>query len=133
MREILFRAWDRVQKKMLPVESIDWRENCISLNEGDNSVSDTFEMFELEQFTGLLDKNGREIYEGDIVEKCIYSLKGNKLTDKRNYAVVFEDGRFGTHSGWHNSLLGLDCHGENVAVEVIGNVHDNPELLGGTE
>ena len=68
MREIDYRAWDNVQDIMLPVEQINFRERYISLDEGDGSVTDTFEMFDLMQFTGLRDFNNTKIYEGDIVQ-----------------------------------------------------------------
>lgn len=54
-REIKFRGWDSVNKVMLPVESINFREGYVSLNEGDNSLTDTLEMIELMQYTGFDD------------------------------------------------------------------------------
>lgn len=56
MREIKFRAWHCVEEKLLPVEVVNFRENYISLNEGDNSLSDMFDMVELMQYIGIKDK-----------------------------------------------------------------------------
>lgn len=72
----------------------------------------------LQQFTGLLDKNGKEIYEGDIVE---YKKRWSST-------VVFEDGMFrhkdnGDKISWGALIL---IHRE---CEIIGNIYESPELL----
>jgi hypothetical protein len=81
------------------------------------------------QFTGLTDKNGKKIFEGDIVH-------GISIWDEANLVVIFEDGEFRMvlseqykeyKPGWGFYAV------RNFNKEVIGNIHDNPELLGGKD
>lgn len=81
------------------------------------SVSD------LEEYTGLEDKNGQEIYEGDIV-KSSYKCAQPKISQ-----IVIEDGNsyiLGEDLATGNEMLVSDYIGE---IKIIGNVHENPELL----
>ena len=80
------------------------------------------------QYTGLTDKNGKEIFEGDVVTGLfLYALPINGC-------VGFREGAFGLHwmrGGWEEfTPFTSMCH---VEFEIIGNIHDNPELMGGTK
>ena len=133
MREIKFRAWDSVQGIMLPVERINFREGTVSLNEGDNSVTDTSEMFQLMQYTGLKDRDDKEIYEGDLLElECD--------CDPGDYAVCKHEPWVGKVV-WHQETASFELKGSGEfgfvefkddyqdLYRVIGNIHDNHELL----
>ena len=85
------------------------------------------------QFTGMKDKNGKEIWEGDIVKAPLLDpIFGDVLSDAfDNVEIAFNNGSFvvAYYKGRHNIYL-QDLHS---MVEVIGNIHDNPELLKGGE
>ena len=104
MREIKFRAWDKESKEILPWEEIMlW--NLMWLNKKDQTD------YVFQQFTGLKDKNGKEIYEGDICKKV--------LPYNRDFEID------NTPFQWH-SLIEF---GSLEGLEIIGNIYENPELL----
>lgn len=81
------------------------------------------------QFTGLYDKNGKEIYEGDII-MCIGERNDNK--GRKYYRkVLFNSGAFGMKVPEYKFISALCDHVVNGKLnwEVVGNIYDNPELL----
>ena len=124
MREIKFRQFVWLEGKSGPGKMVDW--DGLLADEGEE-LKYCFTMpfsnaSPLMQFTGLHDKNGREIYEGDWLEH--YATCGY---------VVSEDGMFSLNSsarvnfGYRQPLAYINTH-ETI---VIGNIHENPELLKG--
>jgi len=82
-----------------------------------------FDQETIEQFTGLHDKNGKEIYEGDILENPDY---------EEAFVVEYHEGMAG-YIGWGDDKI-AGCYlitGDEI--EIIGNIHENPELLEGRE
>lgn len=126
-RDIKFRGWDSVNEVMLQVESINFREGYVSLNEGDNSLTDTLEMIELMQYTGLNDKYGKEIWEGDILER--YGYWSIRIEYDKGCLMV----RDLDEVRYNNLILNVPiCNFESINDwKVIGNIYENPELLEG--
>lgn len=119
-----FRAWDKISKKIFPVTTIDFDQSYVMIEEINGLLGKRdFDEIEIMQSTGLFDKNGKEIYEDDIVRIT--------LTDGFRY-VVGEDGAVKYKLGAFYILNGLDeylisdFHIDDI--EVVGNI--NEWLLG---
>lgn len=123
MREIKFRAWDKNTKIMIHWD--DLVKSRISFrNFRWALLSENSENFELMQYTGLKDKNGVEIYEGDIVE-TVYNgevFAGVVVYDLSEVDFKVTDGK----EKYGRNFQYLAGNDEN---EVLGNIYENPELL----
>jgi len=116
MREIKFNVF--YQGKMRPVDALRWKDNGMVVNVPDDDgfphdiTPEIPISLSLLQYTGLKDKNGKEIYEGDI-------LYGN---EDENDTVVYEENKFILQPLGDDSIFWEKS-------EVIGNIYENKELL----
>lgn len=117
MREIKFRAWDKENEKMMKVSSLHLENKEISVKE--NETFHLFRMQDLMQYTGLKDKNGKEIYEGDIVVL-------NNIENDNMCIVRYEHSSYRLE-GW--SLREDLSNVEDRFLEVVGNIYENKNLL----
>jgi len=109
MRDIRFRAW------LKNAEVMEYQKNNYSLFMWAKSENQPMEIM---QYTGLDDKNGKEIYEGDIYHQGDPNIK---------YVVIFNDCQFVGSQIGNKSLAGLTYFKDGI--EIIGNIHENPDLL----
>lgn len=111
MRELKFRAWNT-----------NWKEYEYGCYDVEPSPDYIFE-----QYTGLKDKNGKEIYEGDIL-LGYYEDFGMPASNKKHYEVKWVE-----RSTGYEPFIDYDIECERFfsieTCEVIGNIHENPELL----
>lgn len=142
MREILFRGKRADNGEWIYGDLIQ-NVDCIKIREQEKDIKHISKSFEIipetaGQFTGLTDKNGKKIWEGDIVKNHYANTKKSDFVE----TVVFHNGQFCAFYSNNNykqwamlydgvEHLAIDKSVYMDSVEVIGNIHDNPELLKG--
>ena len=129
MREIRFRAWNEKNKIMVfPDDDCGFSFHsvgCFRVNGGWSNLSEV-DPHKIMQFTGLKDKNGVEIYEGDRLDFGDWDKGGERAE------IVWNDESLGWELKYHSKEGGegrgfmLDI--KNDVFEVIGNIYENPEL-----
>ena len=123
MRELKFRVWDKLGERFTTCDEGYQGHYVLSLKGEFHNLQDGSggKEYIVQQYTGMKDRNGKEIYEGDI-------FKGG---DYKWDAVEFEDGQFEVNliGARVFSLQELCCDYDSERPEVIGNIFENPELL----
>ena len=118
-----YRAWDKKLKKMFEVSFIDFDTKLIGLNIDLEVIIFDFEDVNLMQSTGLHDKNGKEVFVGDII-KCTRGCPHEVYLEKE-YGGAYVGGMPAIY------LKGIkEGYAWTGAEEIIGNIYENPELLG---
>jgi hypothetical protein len=112
-RLIKFRVWDKRETKGMSTQNMLYDAQLHHLWQ--DFVD--YPGYELMQYTGLTDKNGKEIYEGDIIHLKFGELNANLVVKWDKYMGLKY------HNGGWTSMVHVDTHGE-----VIGNIFENPEL-----
>ncbi len=143
MRKVKYRAYDKWLKITRDVKSIDFENEKVMFYADDFTgdehapsldIERSFDEVELMQYTGVKDRNGKEICEGDIIEYK-NELKGNKLKGR----ICFERCKFlfvaysGEKHNYQINYIELDDYTNQNYVasylKVIGNIYENRELL----
>ena len=125
MCEIKFRAWDWVEKQMCPVIVADFQDIQAKLfcrfpkSGTQGSIS-----ADLMQYIGAKDKNGVEIYDGDVIRE-------NAGEKYRDYVVRWSDGKYGFIADTKALCKVFPCLNQGTAkyLEVVGNIYENPEMV----
>ena len=128
-----FRAWDVHEKKMFTNDQlIIWNGNVYANDNSELNVNNlkgwSIDEKYLMQSTGLKDKNGKEIFEGDIVK---YKAGCNTFTEEVAYDKNFAG--FGVRDANANIIFTFGELAEDIdlhSLEAIGSIYENPELLG---
>jgi uncharacterized phage protein (TIGR01671 family) len=137
MKDIKFRIWHKETKQMIVLDKI-WLDSEYSslafrskleewdgidrLPHGFNNEDNPYKEYELMQYTGLKDKNGKEIYEGDIVKWKEYKNEYPLVLTEENKIIKTKVVEFNIGEIWQGYQLDKN-------MEVIGNIYENPNLL----
>jgi uncharacterized phage protein (TIGR01671 family) len=125
MREIKFRAWIKngFDKDIKPFMTYEIERIHFNIGEAGIDAEDCewdMDNVELMQYTGLKDKNGKEIYEGDICKNGDWENDAHSYNYRKEVVEYIESE--GCFKGWNYNVDGMTC-------EIIGNIYENPKLL----
>lgn len=123
-----YRAWDKEFKEMVQVDALVFEEQLIKATyKNGNVVKEDLKNYVLMQSTGLTDKNGKEIFEGDILsietDEENVKVKLEVSWDSKHALFVFESKKYNA-----KEALGELFEDNSYPFEIIGNVWEDPEL-----
>ena len=121
MREIKFRCWDRFKQRWSNYKINDGTVYFMDKNTGVwyGSYNKRYKDFNLMQYTGLKDKNNKEIYEGDIVKFLNGIFEVIWCNEKASFMLKNKE---------YKEFLNFICENNN-GMEIVGNIYENSELL----
>ena len=126
MRELKFRAWSEDLEKFVRVDYLDLLRKGFGIQYGQSSDSCKWEYpdeFIVNQFTGRFDKTGNPIYEGDIIN---HPYRGTYIVCWNTVQTEYQ-----LRHIWHQlctPFSEIDIN-ENLCLTIMGNIHQNPELI----
>lgn len=124
-----FRAWDKEFKEMVQVDALVFDEQIIKATyKNGNVVKEDLKNYILMQSTGLMEKNGKEIFEGDIlsIETDEENVRVEVSWDSKHALFVFESKKYN-----EKEALGELLEDNSYPFKIIGNVWEDGELLDG--
>ena len=131
MRDIRFRAWDKIKKQMSDVRVLDWLNKMVDLPHPDIErewdINSNENEVVLMQYTGLKDNNEKEIYEGDIVKAVSFArwVGFIKYLPEKSAFVLWDIEK----QPYRDDYVFLSQFEDGF--EVLGNIYENPELMKG--
>lgn len=124
-----FRAWDKISKKIFPVTTIDFDQSYVMIEEINGLLGKRdFDEIEIMPSTGLKDKSGKEIFEGDIIK--FFDCDGDGYT----VPVVWDNDYACFSVDWGSNMLTSfdyleEFYTDLKDIEVIGNIYENLSLI----
>lgn len=146
MREIKFRAWDKKKKQMLVAGQFSITSFGTTFKTNTDGEQELLPDLEVLSYTNLKDKNGKEIYEGDIVKGAMQIPQLLTWQNDENSNITMAGEVFYDHSGFSLKAVQSMCDPERDGMvnyfdfisddgatfehmEIIGNIYENPELI----
>lgn len=123
-----FRAWLKNDKEMIDVDEIHWDNGNFEFIGDGITFQRLADEVELMQSTGLKDKNGKEIFEGDVVQ---YQNTKVPSADSKGVIRYFDNWAMFGIDIEHNEPRALFFNGlaDHISLDVVGNIYENPELI----